>query len=121
MCCIRDEGLIRENIDREFSRYTHTWKKYFEKETLNRPSAEQIRKYYGGFNKINRSPMYKDELDDLEQVYESALDELEQDTERRLPILVYEMKNFLSLYVKTEDITEKLENLRAKRDSQGAQ
>lgn len=93
----------------------------YKKERLNRPSAAQIRKYYGGFklNMIRRKPMFDDELKDLALVYKSTLEKLDDELEDKLTPLLYYMKEFIQLHEQKEAIEEKLENLIAKVNPQG--
>ena len=86
----------------------------YKKERLDRPSAKQIRAYYGGFNMIRRKPMFDDELKDLALVYRSTLEGLDEQIDDRLPALLHYMKEFVQLHEQKDAIEEKLENLIAK-------
>lgn len=93
----------------------------YKKQRLNRPSASQIRKYYGGFklNMIRRKPMFDDELKDLALVYKSTLEKLDDELEDKLSPLLHYMKEFIQLHEQKEAIEEKLENLIAKVNPTG--
>jgi hypothetical protein len=90
--------------------------KKYAKERMNRPSRWAISKYYQGFNfnKINRRPMYQEELNDLEIVYKSTLVRLQKEVEQCLPSLLHYMEEFLSLNQQNEAVREKLDALLAK-------
>jgi hypothetical protein len=97
--------------------------KDYEKQRLDRPSVQAVRKYLGGFgyNKINRRPMFQDELNDLEIVYKTALKNYAKEVEDVLPPLLHYMEQFLTLHKQNEAIREKLDVLLAKtgRDQDG--
>lgn len=80
----------------------------------DRPSPEGIRKYYKGFNMINRSPMFEEELKDLEQAYRISLKDMEKEVEEVLPYLLSYMESFVTLHKKNEAMREKLDALLAK-------
>jgi len=90
--------------------------KDYEKARMDRSSAKACRKYYGGFklNMINRRPMYKDELQDLEMVYKKTLVDLHKQVENILPSLLHYMEEFLTLHKQNEAVREKLDVLLAK-------
>lgn len=90
--------------------------KDYEKQRLDRPSAEACRKYFGGFkfNMINRRPMFQDELSDLEIVYKTALKNYAKEVEEVLPSLLYYMEKFLIVHKQNEAVREKLDVLLAK-------
>jgi hypothetical protein len=90
--------------------------KDYNKQRLDRPSVESVRRYFAGFkfNIINRRPMFQDELNDLEIVYTSTLENLHKQVEDCLPSLLHYMEEFLSLHKQNEAIREKLDVLLAK-------
>lgn len=94
--------------------------KDYNKQRLDRPSVESVRRYFNGFkfNMINRRPMFQDELNDLEIVYKSTLVNLHKQVEDCLPSLLHYMEEFLSLHKQNEAIREKLDVLLAKTGKQ---
>lgn len=94
--------------------------KDYDKQRLDRPSAESVRRYFQGFkfNMINRRPMYQDELNDLEMVYKKTLVDLHEKVEDCLPSLLHYMQEFLTLHNQNEAIREKLDVLLAKTGKQ---
>ena len=78
----------------------------------DRPSAEKIRLYYGGFNK--GKTMFDDEMKDLAMVYKSAIVDIHKKLDSSLPSLLHYMKEFVELHEQKEDVEERLENLMAK-------
>jgi hypothetical protein len=94
--------------------------KDYNKQRLDRPSAESVRRYFDGFkfNMINRRPMYQDELNDLEMVYKKTLVDLHEQVEQCLPSLLHYMEQFLTLHKQNEAIREKLDVLLAKTGRQ---
>ena len=88
----------------------------YAQERLDRPSAWSVGEYVRGFkiNMINRRPMYKDELDDLEKVYTCTLDNLGKRVEDTLPSLLYYMEEFLKIHKQNEAVREKLDVLLSK-------
>lgn len=85
----------------------------YSKNRLNRPSANQIRKYYGGF-RMQRDEIFGDELSDLEKVYTATLDEMQENISNILPTMLVYMDKFLEYNKKSDVIREKLECLKAK-------
>lgn len=88
----------------------------YDKQRLDRASVESVRRYFQGFkfNMINRGPVYKDEFNDLEIIYKKTLEDLHKKTEERLPFLLANMQEFLTLHKQSEAIREKLDVLLAK-------
>lgn len=95
----------RRSIEREFFKSTKCWKKYWRQCEIDR------QKYYEGFNVGREKTMFKEELEDLEQVYITALENYEKEIEEILPSHMYYMERFLVLKKKHEAISEKLEAL----------
>ncbi len=90
----------------------------YAKERLERPSADQVRKYYTGFkiDKTKKAHMYEDEIKDLEYMYRKQLIELDKSIEDLTPSFCYEMKQWMDLQNEKSMIKEKLEVLVAKKE-----
>jgi predicted GTPase len=85
--------------------------KDYDKIRLNRASPYTWRQYFGGINKINRKPMYKDELQDLENVYKHTLHNIQAQERNVMPSLLHYLKEFLELHEQKEAVNEKLDVL----------
>ena len=97
--------------------------KDYEKQRIDRPTVSTIKKYFQGFNfgKCKRTPMYQDELSDLEVVYRGTLRDLHKQVEDCLPNLLHYMEEFLSLHKQNEAVREKLDALLAKTGKETSQ
>lgn len=85
--------------------------KDYDKIRMERSSKAAWKKYYTGFNKIDRKPMYKDELQDLENVYKHTLHNIQAQERNVMPSLIHYLEEFLELHKQKEAINEKLDVL----------
>ncbi len=82
----------------------------------NTTSLMSIGEYCNGFK---RSPMFNDELRDLENIYRDNLQETEERLGDCMPTLIHFLETFLNLQKKKQMLGEKLESLLEKEDEEG--
>jgi hypothetical protein len=82
-----------------------------------REAAIEEQKYYEGFNVGRERHMFKDEIQDVHNVYVNALNEIDEELESVQPVLLNYMKDFIKLHENREIFVEKLETLKCKLSS----
>lgn len=96
-------------MEEEIKKAEEIWRKCW-----TSPLPEGLRKYYKGFE-YTRSPMFNDELNELEDIYADGLEEVEAELDCLLPGFLQSMEWYVHMHKKRLALKQKLMNMEHKR------
>lgn len=101
----------------DFLEYKKSMKNKAHNELIRRYIREMAiaeRGYYEGFKPAKERVMFKEEIEDIENVYQSVLNSTNDALEDMLPTILHYMEEFVNLHAKRDAVGEKLATLKIK-------
>lgn len=82
---------------------------------LERDWEEAEKIYHQGFTYMKEFEKYKEEMQDLENIYKEKIEEAKSDIDCCVPMFLKYMEEFLTSHKKLDEIREKLNDLQFKK------